>query len=440
MQRSYSYDAYLAELESREPNQIRKVIDLQQQVASLNLNSPWPYVTMGILHGALGNPDAALEAYRQAALRSLRPGNLGSDWSTIASYVQLDVKSEYKLPYLILRSEYRSSFTHPDEAPKEWPVLDLQDSFSGLEGTCVSNRPFVIGGEPRGVLYSHPPCSVTIRMHASGQGKLRFGLGLAPEVWQLGKGDGVQFDIYIDDGQRKWHPFSEYIDPKNIPEHRKWQDREVDLSQWTGQNVTITLATGPGPNGDDRYDWAGWGEPRIVQPIAYDLLAELPNADRGGADEDQVRQDTITIDYEPRPVLFQHPISQLTYRLEIPQRAGLHFGLGLDPTVWSPDNGDGVEYNIYAHYPDEPHVLHRIYHRYLDPKNVAEDRHWIDQVVDLSPYGGQTIDLIFETLPGSAGDASFDWGGWSTPVLVADDMAVLNPSPAGTASSQHVQP
>jgi len=29
-------------------------------------------------------------------------------------------------------------------------------------------------------------------------------------------------------------------------------------------------------------------------------------------------------------------------------------------------------------------------------------------------------------LPGPAGDANFDWGGWSTPVLVGHDMALLN--------------
>ena len=46
----------------------------------------------------------------------------------------------------------------------------------------------------------------------------------------------------------------------------------------------------------------------------------------------------------------------------------------------------------------------------------------------------------FEALPGPAGDVDFDpstssgqcWGGWSTPVLVADDMALMN---TGTQAS-----
>jgi len=299
-----------------------------------------------------------------------------------------------------------------------YPVLDLQDSFPGAEGTCVYNSAFVLQGEPRGVLYSHPPCSATIRIELPSEAKLQFGLALAPEISQFGKGDGVRFDIIIDDEGTQPLIFSEYIDPKNIPEHRKWHDRELDLSAWAGQTVTLTLATSPGPNGDDRYDWAGWGEPRIVQPIAFNFLAELPNADRGGADAEQVRQDTIAIDYQPRPVLFQHPPSQVTYRLQIPREAGLHFGLGLDPAVWSPDNGDGVEYNVYVSELDKPAVLRRVFHRYVDPKSNPEDRQWLDQVVDMSVYDGQTVDLVFETLPGPAGDAGFDWSCWSAPVLV----------------------
>jgi hypothetical protein len=177
-----------------------------------------------------------------------------------------------------------------------------------------------------------------------------------------------------------------------------------------------------------------------VQPIAYDFRAELPHADRGGAHEEQVRQDEITIDYQSRPILYQHPSSQVTYRLQLPHRAGLHFGLGLDPAVWSPDKGDGVEYNIYVRDPDEPHLFHRLYHRYLDPKNNLDDRRWVDEVVDLSAYGGQMVDLIFEALPGPAGDLSFDWGGWSSPVLVADDLAVSNPTLPGAGNPQDLKP
>ena len=108
--------------------------------------------------------------------------------------------------------------------------------------------------------------------------------------------------------------------------------------------------------------------------------------------------------------------------MDVLERAGLHFGLGMDPAVWSPDKGDGVEYSIYVRHPDEPYVLHRVFQRYIDPKNNPDDRHWFDERVGLSPFGGQAVDIIFEALPGSAGDATYDWGGWSTPVLVDESL------------------
>ena len=125
----------------------------------------------------------------------------------------------------------------------------------------------------------------------------------------------------------------------------------------------------------------------------------------------------------------------MTYRVDVPGRAGLHFGLGMDPAIWSPEKGDGVEYSVYVRHPDDPYRLYRVFHQYVDAKNNPDDRHWQDQAVDLSAYGGQTVDIILETLPGPAGDADFDWGGWSTPVLVADDMELLNADTRVTVSS-----
>jgi tetratricopeptide (TPR) repeat protein len=294
-------------------------------------------------------------------------------------------------------------------------ALDEQSISDPLLKTGV----FTNSGDPRAVLFQHPTSQVSFTILPFQNSTLMFSTSLSPEVWHLGLGDGVQFDIYINSGNTKWHIFSEYIDPKNIPDDRRWHDHAIDLSPWANQPVTITYATGPGPNNDNRFDWAGWGEPRIVQPIAYDFLAKLPNADFSGADKKQVGQKTITIDYEPRAILFQHPTNRIAYRTTIPKQARLFFGLGLDPSVWSPEKGDGVEYNIYIRRPEEPNKLFWVFQHYIDPKNNSADRRWFDEQVDLNQFTGETVDIIFEALPGPSGDPSFDWGGWSTPVLVA---------------------
>jgi len=42
--------------------------------------------------------------------------------------------------------------------------------------------------------------------------------------------------------------------------------------------------------------------------------------------------------------------------------------------------------------------------------------------VDLSRFGGQAVEIIFEALPGPDGNANYDWGGWSTPVLIDETL------------------
>ena len=265
----------------------------------------------------------------------------------------------------------------------------------------------------------HPASEVKFRAVVPVRSELLFSIALAPAVWAIGKGDGAQFSLDVDDGRVAQRVFAEYIDPKNRREDRRWHDYEVDLSTWAGQTVTITFSTGCGPNDDCRYDWAGWGAPRIVQPVAYDFLAELPQANITAGESGQVRTGAQTIDGETRSILLQNATSRARFAVALPQKPTLRFGLGVAPEVWS-QRGDGVESNIYVRDPDEPSVLYRVFTRYCDPKNNPDDRHWFDERVDLSRFGGLTVDVVFEILPGPAGDADYDWAGWSDPVLIDD--------------------
>jgi tetratricopeptide (TPR) repeat protein len=366
-----------------------------------------------------GDGEQALSEYRKAVLANpevLAPKMIDN----LSQFFHID--PVYLLPFLV-RGDYYRSRPDADLANSDWASYSFLEHLDSAHvpsdrRDLVRQTAFVIEGQPRGVLFQHPPAQVAFQVNIPSAARLQFSPSLSPEVWQLGRGDGVQFDIYIEEEQKKWHPLSEYIDPKNIADQRKWQDREIDLSQWAGQTVTIVYETGPGPNDDYRYDWFGWGEPRIVQAVAYDFLAELPAADLDGTDEEVVRRDSLTIDYESRTILYQHPSSRVSYQVNMPQDASLHFGLGMDPAVWSLDRGDGVEYSVYVRKPNEPTILRSVFSRHIDPKHEPEDRHWLDQVVDLRAYAGETVDIVFEALSGPNGDADSDWGGWSTPVLV----------------------
>jgi tetratricopeptide (TPR) repeat protein len=287
----------------------------------------------------------------------------------------------------------------------------------------IRHSSLIVDGLPKGIIFQHPPTFINYELVVPPKATLVFFTIVAPEVWQPGKGDGVQFEMYLqtEDGIT-YHLYDEYIDPKNLPEHRQWLERQVNLSRWGGETVTISFVTGCGPNDDCRYDWAGWGEPRILQSVYYDFLDNFSEENLLTGEIDLARRDELTIAYETRPILFQHPTSQVVYNLTLPQQPTLKFGLGMDPQVWQADMGDGVEYSIYVRSPQEPHRLYQVFNRYLDPKNDPGDRMWFDEQIDLSRFGGQQVDIIFEALPGPADDYAFDWGGWSTPVIIDDTL------------------
>ena len=114
------------------------------------------------------------------------------------------------------------------------------------------------------VQFQHPTSQIQHDVLIPRNATLKFSIALDPRVWSPEKGDGVNFDIYLKEKESEILLFSKYIDPKNNPKDRKWNNSEVGLSHWKNKNVTIIFATSPGPNNDSTCDWAWWGEPRIA--------------------------------------------------------------------------------------------------------------------------------------------------------------------------------
>ncbi|MCX7680741.1 MAG: hypothetical protein N2508_02030 [Anaerolineae bacterium] len=125
-------------------------------------------------------------------------------------------------------------------------------------------------GRELDVLFVHPaPSGSTALVYPvklAPRTALRAELALAPEAWAA-EGDGVTFSVYVEDEAGMHLLYSRYVDPKHHQADRYWLPIRVDLSPFSGKLVRLILVTGPGPAGDSRYDWAGWGEPRLEQPI-----------------------------------------------------------------------------------------------------------------------------------------------------------------------------
>jgi hypothetical protein len=144
------------------------------------------------------------------------------------------------------------------------------------EGEAIEAREWTIQARTRPVLYQHPAFSGTSRLAYSvwvgREYVLAFDVATGPESWGQ-PGDGVSFAIYVESEPSAQHAtrharqvFSTYIDPKHDETARRWHSYTVDLSDYAGQTVIFIFETGTGPMGDFRFDWAGWGTPRLLRP------------------------------------------------------------------------------------------------------------------------------------------------------------------------------
>ena len=311
-----------------------------------------------------------------------------------------------------------SGFYLEDEP--EYPLYDLLKEPRVVEPSSNQNLVrddiFVFNDVPQKVLFQHPPSKVTFSLKIPEKAHLRFSIALSPEVWQPGKGDGVEFQVHLQqESNARYKLLDKYIDPKNIETDRKRHTYDIDLASWANQTVTLIFTTEPGPNQDARYDWAGWVDLRVVQPGYYSFLSHFQEADIQSTSQDQVHLDWMVIDNQLRDVIFAHPPARVTYPVHVRPGSFLCFGMGMDPEVWLPEKGDGVQYDILVQGDGKDSI---IFSHYLNPKNMPDEQVWVDQCIDLSKFANEDISLSFITSPGLKNDTGYDWSGWSNPILL----------------------
>ena len=93
---------------------------------------------------------------------------------------------------------------------------------------------------------------------------LNFGIAIDPQAWNTKACDGVNFEILINEGKTEKVLFSRYINPKVSEDERRWIDNSIDLSDYGGREVILSLRTSAGPKNDNSYDWAGWSKLEFV--------------------------------------------------------------------------------------------------------------------------------------------------------------------------------
>lgn len=170
-------------------------------------------------------------------------------------------------------------YSSPEAALKSQGDIDLIYALGTAEMDSkrreqIHATSWTIDGIYREVLYLHPPASLRYALDITQPCSFTASIAIDPVVWQK-SGDGAVFEIFIEAaGARRQQLFHRQLDPVGNPDDRGWHDVEVDLSDYVGQRIYLTLSTDPGPLGDSSNDWAGWGAPRVKNylPASLELV------------------------------------------------------------------------------------------------------------------------------------------------------------------------
>lgn len=126
-----------------------------------------------------------------------------------------------------------------------------------------------IGSESMPAIFEHPqgPTGTTIVYENIDVRKgscLEFSIGINEGVWDKPESDGVNFEIHLHDpiANITQKIFSHTLDPAHAAEDRGWHHFEIPLEEHLAENVSVQFITRP--NGNAAYDWAWWGDPKIL--------------------------------------------------------------------------------------------------------------------------------------------------------------------------------
>jgi hypothetical protein len=87
------------------------------------------------------------------------------------------------------------------------------------------------------------------------------------------------------------------------------------------------------------------------------------------------------------------PGTRIIWKVRVPDDGWLRVNLGLKTEAWQKP-GDGVLFMVLV---SDGKASDQLFTQHVDPFNNAADRRWIPVMVDLSAYGGEQVDLIFNT-------------------------------------------
>jgi len=115
--------------------------------------------------------------------------------------------------------------------------------------------------------------------------------------------------------------------------------------------------------------------------------------------------------------IFQHPPSTITFpAVRIGKQAKLRFACGIKQVAW-PLIKNGIRFTLNVQSATRREKLLDVT---LHPRKRSSDRCWRKHEIDVSPFEGQSVQIVLQTRVGRFGSTEYAWAGWANPTIVHD--------------------
>jgi hypothetical protein len=124
-----------------------------------------------------------------------------------------------------------------------------------------------------------------------------------------------------------------------------------------------------------------------------------------------------TLNGDTRRAIFTEAPSRIIWRVTLPDDGWLRVAVGMQPEAWEQE-GDGVQFRIGV---SDGRQYEPLLTQHVNPFANQGDRRWIPVMLDLSAFGGEHVELIFNTdnsPEGKGHDPRWDLALWGAPEVV----------------------
>ena len=125
-----------------------------------------------------------------------------------------------------------------------------------------------IGGENSWGIFQHAPSEIKYKnIRINDESYLNFKIGILENAWKE-NGDGVLFEIQIDDTNVKQTIYKKYVNPCQNVEDRKLFSESIRINSLKNKRIDLIFKTSIGKDNSIQwtpsFDWGFWGDPEIV--------------------------------------------------------------------------------------------------------------------------------------------------------------------------------